>query len=54
MSIKSEDINLDKFLETFTPTFISEMGKIPIDDALFMQTAALLRIDLTLKLGNRK
>ena len=48
MAIESKDINLQKFLETSTPQFISEPGKIILDNASFVQIASLLKIDASL------
>ena len=49
MAIEAKDINLNKFLETFTPQFLSEPGKVVIDNALFLQIASLLKIDLQIQ-----
>jgi len=54
MPINSQDINLNKFLETFTPQFLNESGKIVIDNALFLQIASLLKIDLQIQRLLRK
>ncbi len=54
MAITPEDINLNKFLETFTPQFLSEAGKVIIDNALFLQIASLLKIDLQIQRLIRK
>lgn len=55
MSFTSKDINLDNFLKKFTPTFLNEQGKTTIDNAIFMQVAAQLKLaDITEKLRRPK
>jgi len=54
MTIEASDINLKKFLEKFTPTFLSEQGKIILQNDVFMQIASLLKIDLQIQRLSRK
>ena len=49
MAITEEDINLQKFLEKFTPAAFPETGKLTLTNFEFLQIASLLKIDFDLK-----
>jgi hypothetical protein len=54
MAIESKDVNLSKFLETFTPEFLNEEGKQVLSNEIYIEIAALLKIDFTLQRMLRK
>lgn len=54
MTIQSEDITLKKFLQKFTPQFLSEAGKLTIPNEMFLQIASLLKISMNLQEISRK
>jgi hypothetical protein len=49
MGIEAKDVNLENFLELFTPEFLNEEGKQVLSNELFIQIASLLKIDFTLQ-----